>query len=203
MWFIIRGLAVGGSIKLIQSISNNFFEASRFRTFNVDNDHQMFKYWIAAAPGTASLLGALNRGWLYFQYTQVDAQAIFQSCGFGASSGFGWLPKLISGTEFKGKMVVELSVLGSKANQESTTLWCQELLWHWSCGSNKHNPPWPYWEIFCLTPCTSELSITQTCGLRYPTCILRYHQRGLRNHKRSTRVVFQPMPPSTQLVFSS
>jgi hypothetical protein len=104
---------------------------------------------------------------------------------------------------FKGKMVVELSVLGSKANQESTTLWCQELLWHWSCGSNKHNPPWPYWEIFCLTPCTSELSITQTCGLRYPTCILRYHQRGLRNHKRSTCVVFKPLPTSAQLVFSS
>ena len=99
----IRGLAVGGSIKWIQSISYNFLEASRFRMLDVDNGHHTFKYWITAAPGTASLLGALSRGWLYLKYTQVDAQAMYQSCGFvqsndSANSGFGLLPKLFSWT---------------------------------------------------------------------------------------------------------
>ncbi len=45
---------------------------------------------------------------IYLQYTQVDAQAFYQSCGFvqindSTSSGFELLPKSISATQVQGE----------------------------------------------------------------------------------------------------
>ena len=62
MWFIIHGLAVGGAINWIQTVSNYFLsKASRFWTFhNADNAHQTFNLSMFAIPGISSLSGALN-----------------------------------------------------------------------------------------------------------------------------------------------
>ena len=51
MWFIIRGLVVGGAINWIQTVSNFFLsKASRFWTFDIDNAHQTFNLSIFALP---------------------------------------------------------------------------------------------------------------------------------------------------------
>ncbi len=104
MWLKICGLVDGGAIKCIKTISKYFLEASRFWTFDVDDSHQTFNYWISAFPGTASFLEPIKGVDTYLQYTKVDTQALYQSSGFvqindSTSSGFELLPKSIFETQ--------------------------------------------------------------------------------------------------------